>query len=71
MSRDYIPHDQLCDELRRHADAAEAGGKLHWATAMRLAAELLQEPIKTAMRKTGSTADDLHICGQCDGTGYT
>ena len=56
--------------LREYADAADAGGKLHWAVAMREAAKLLRIDIETAAKANGSTEDALHICGQCNGTGY-
>ena len=70
MTERALPECKLCDELRRYADIAEAGDKLHWAVAMRLAADLLQEPVREAMRKHGARYEDLHVCGQCDGTGF-
>jgi hypothetical protein len=65
-----LPECKLCDELRQYADIAEAGDKAHWAAAMRRAADLLQEPAKAAMRNNGASYEDLHVCGQCDGTGF-
>lgn len=60
----------LIDELRKYADIAEAGDKPHWAKAMREAAKQLRYPEEEAMRRNGAnSADDLHVCGQCDGTG--
>lgn len=56
--------------LREYADAAEAGGKLHWAKAMREAAKQLRSGIEAAAKANGSAEEDLHICGQCNGTGY-
>lgn len=65
------PENRLADELRRYADAADVAGKPHWAAAMRLAAELLESSLREAMRRNGSRdGDDLHICGNCDGTGF-
>lgn len=62
--------DDLAHELRRYADTAEAGGKLHWAIAMRRAADAIEYPIRHAMKINGADYDDLSVCGVCDGTGY-
>lgn len=56
--------------LRNYADIAEASGKLHWASAMREAAKQLRSGIEQASKETGSSEDDLHVCGYCNGTGY-
>ena len=77
MSRKRTPdafekyvEQNIVSVLREYADAAEAGGKRHWAKAMREAAKQLRSGIETAAKANGSTEDDLHVCGQCDGTGY-
>lgn len=62
---------KLTDELREYADIAEAGDKPHWAKAMREAARQLDWPESTAALRNGCLAEDLHVCGACDGTGYT
>jgi hypothetical protein len=64
------PGDDLAAELRRYADTAEAGDRLHWATAMRRAADALEWPILHAMNCYGADYSDLSICGECKGTGY-
>lgn len=62
--------DDLAAELRRYADTAEAGDKLHWATAMRRAADAIEYPIRHAMKAQGADYADLSVCGECEGTGY-
>lgn len=62
--------DDLAAELRRYADAAEAGDRLHWATAMRRAADAIEYPIRHAMKVNAADYSDLSICGECEGTGY-
>lgn len=65
-----VPKDELVNQLLEYADIADAGDKPHWARAMRLAVERLQQPIKYAMKRNGASWDDLSVCGECDGTGW-
>ena len=62
--------DDLAAELRRYADTAEAGDKLHWAIAMRRAADAIEYPTRHAMKLFGASYSDLNVCGECDGTGW-
>jgi hypothetical protein len=56
--------------LRQYADAADAGHKHHWAKAMREAAKQLCSGLEMAAKANGSAEEDLHVCGQCNGSGY-
>lgn len=69
MSENLL-ENELVTALLNYTDGAEAAGKPHWATAMRQAAELLRADAAQAMRENGSSFNELHICGKCNGTGY-